>query len=191
MTDLQDYREELKSQGMKYSVTDFINEALVLSLQEFPAVNSTTDGKNVWWHSHVHLGVAVALDKGLMVPVIRCAENLSLGELRDAAKALVTRAREGKLGPDEIQGSTFTISNMGMMNVEDFTAIINPGESAILAVSSTLDTPVVREGKVVVRPMMKITLSSDHRIIDGATAAQFTNSVKDKLEDVDLWKRLT
>jgi len=191
LTDLMAFREELKNRGEKYSVTDFIMEAVVLSLVEFPVVNSSTDGKAVWWHSHVHLGVAVALEQGLVVPVVRKADLLPMAELRDAAKALVNKARDGKLAPDEMQGSTFTISNMGMMNVENFTAIINPGESAILAVSSTFETPVVREGKIVPRHIMKFTLSSDHRIIDGATGAQFANSIKNKLEDMELWKRLT
>lgn len=191
LTDLMAFREELKNRGEKYSVTDFIMEAVVLSLVEFPVVNSSTDGKAVWWHSHVHLGVAVALEQGLVVPVVRKADLLSMAELRDAAKALVNKAREGKLTPDDMQGSTFTISNMGMMNVENFTAIINPGESAILAVSSTFETPAVRDGKIVPRHLMKFTLSSDHRIIDGATGAQFANSIKNKLEDMELWKRLT
>jgi pyruvate dehydrogenase E2 component (dihydrolipoamide acetyltransferase) len=88
-------------------------------------------------------------------------------------------------------GSTFTVSNMGMLNVESFTAIINPGEAAILAVSSTVETPVARDGKVVIRPIMKMTLSSDHRLVDGAMAAQFINCIKNKLEDMELWKRLT
>ncbi len=191
LTDLLAFREQLKDRGEKYSVTDFVMEAVVLSLVEFPVVNSSTDGKAVWWHSRVHLGVAVALEQGLVVPVVRKADLLSMAELRDAAKGLVGKARDGKMAPDEMQGSTFTISNMGMMNVENFTAIINPGESAILAVSSTFETPVVRDGKIVPRHIMKFTLSSDHRIIDGATAAQFANSIKNKLEDMELWKRLT
>ena len=101
------------------------------------------------------------------------------------------KARAGKLTPDEMTGSTFTISNMGMLNVENFTAIINPGESAILDVSRTVKKAVVRDDKVVVRSIMKMTLSSDHRIIDGALAARFANAIKQKLEDIELWKRLT
>ena len=110
--------------------------------------------------------------------------------MNQRAKELADKARSGKLTPDEMTGSTFTISNMGMLDVEDFTAIINPGESAILAVSSTRKKPVVRDDKVVVRQIMKITLSSDHRIIDGAMAARFVNAIRAKLEDVELWKRL-
>lgn len=191
MTGLQAYRQELKAKDLQYSVTDFILEAVILSLQEAPAVNSSTDGKSSWWHGSVHLGMAASVAEGLVVPVIRNAETLSLKELHDVAGDLARRARDGKLLPDEMTGSTFTVSNMGMLNVENFTAIINPGESAILAVSSTVETPVVRGGQVIVRSIMKMTLSSDHRQIDGAVAANFVNAIKTKLEDVELWKSLT
>jgi pyruvate dehydrogenase E2 component (dihydrolipoamide acetyltransferase) len=190
MTELVNFRSELKAQDASYTVTDFIAKAVALSLVEFPVVNSTTDGKNVRWHSKVHLGLAVNLEQGLVVPVIRAADELSLAELHDSAAELVAKARAGKLTPDEMGGSTFTISNMGMLEIENFTAIINPGESAILAVSSTIKQPVVRDGQIVVRDIMKMTLSSDHRIIDGATAARFANAIKQKLEEISLWKRL-
>jgi len=190
MTGLVNFRSELKAQGASYTLTDFILKAVALSLVEFPIVNSTTDGKSVRWHSKVHLGLAVNLEQGLVVPVIRDADELSLAELHDRATALVAKARAGRLTPDEMAGSTFTISNMGMLDIENFTAIINPGESAILAVSSTLKQPVVKDGQIVVRDIMKMTLSSDHRIIDGATAAKFANAIKQKLEEISLWKRL-
>ena len=190
MTELVNFRSELKAQGASYTVTDFILKAVALSLVEFPIVNSTTDGKNVRWHSKVHLGLAVNLEQGLVVPVIRDADELSLAELHDCATALAAKARAGKLTPDEMGGSTFTISNMGMLDIENFTAIINPGESAILAVSSTLKQPAVKDDQIVVRDIMKMTLSSDHRIIDGATAAKFANAIKQKLEEISLWKRL-
>jgi len=191
MTDLLVLRMELKRQGAAFSVTDFVLESVVLALQEFPAVNSSTDGKTTSWHSAVHVGMATSVAEGLVVPVIRDADRLSLSELHDTAAALAVKARDGKLLPDEMSGSTFTVSNMGMLNVENFTAIINPGESAILAVSSTFEKPVARKGKIEIRSMMKITLSSDHRIIDGALAAKFANAIKNKLEDVELWKSLT
>ena len=190
MTELANFRSELKAQGASYTVTDFILKAVALSLVEFPIVNSTTDGKNVRWHSKVHLGLAVNLEQGLVVPVIHDAEELSLAELHDAASELVTKTRAGKLTPDEMGGSTFTISNMGMMDIENFTAIINPGESAILAVSSAFKQPVVRDDHVVIRDIMKMTLASDHRIIDGAAAARFANAIKQKLEEISLWRRL-
>jgi pyruvate dehydrogenase E2 component (dihydrolipoamide acetyltransferase) len=191
MTDLVKFRAQLKEKGAPYTVTDFIAQAVVLTLKEFPAVNSVTDGKTTRWNSHVHLGVAVSLEQGLVVPVIRNADELTMTEVNARSKALADKARAGKLAPDEMTGSTFTISNMGMLDVENFTAIINPGESAILAVSSTLKKAVVRDDKVMVRSIMKMTLSSDHRIIDGAMAARFANAVKQKLENLDLWKLLT
>ena len=190
MTELIAYRSQLKAAGAPYTVTDFIAEAVVLTLQEFPDVNSSTDGKTTRWNSHVNLGIAVSLEQGLVVPVIRAAEQLPLLEICQRSKELAGKARAGKATPDDLSGGTFTISNMGMLDVEDFTAIINPGESAILAVSSTRKKPVVRDDKVVVRQIMKITLSSDHRIIDGAMAARFVNAIRAKLEDVELWKRL-
>ena len=188
--ELSKFRAELKAQGTSYTITDFIMKAVALSLAEFPVVNSTTDGKSLQWHSKVHLGLAVNLEQGLVVPVIRNAHELSLAELHDCAADLVAKARAGKLTPDEMSGSTFTISNMGMLNIENFTAIINPGESAILAVSSASKQPVVRNDQVAIRDIMKMTLSSDHRAIDGAMAANFANAIKTKLEEISLWKRL-
>ncbi|MGO9200380.1 MAG: dihydrolipoamide acetyltransferase family protein [Limisphaerales bacterium] len=187
MTALLCFRARLKEQGAPYTVTDFISEAVVLTLKEFPDVNSSTDGKTLRWHSHVHLGLAVSLEQGLVVPVIRNAEELTLAELNARSRELADKARNGKLTPDEMAGGTFTISNMGMLDVENFTAIINPGEAAILAVSSTLSKPVALEGKTVVRSIMKMTLSADHRLIDGAMAARFLNAVKQKLQDPGLW----
>jgi len=138
----------------------------------------------------VNLGLAVSVEKGLVVPVVRDAQALSLAELHDRAAELARKARDGKLMPDEMSGGTFTISNMGMLNVESFGAIINPGESAILAVASAIKKPVVRDDKIVARTIMKMTLSADHRIVDGALAARFVNSIKAKLEDMELWTTL-
>jgi pyruvate dehydrogenase E2 component (dihydrolipoamide acetyltransferase) len=191
MTPVVQFRSQLKEKGLPYTLTDFISQAVILSLKKFPEVNSSTDGKSIRWNSHVHLGLAVSLEQGLVVPVIRDADELTLAELNARSKELADKARSGKLGPDEMTGSTFTISNMGMLDVENFTAIINTGEAAILAVSSTLKKPVVRDEKVVVRSIMKMTLSSDHRLIDGAMAAKFNNAIKLNLEDIELWKRLT
>jgi len=190
MTDLLQLRLELNAQGMSYTVTDFIVVAAILSLKEFTAVNSTTDGKNLYRRNKVHLGLAVSLDDGVLVPVIRDGDELTLSEIHERAAALVAKARAGRLTPDEMTGSTFTISNLGMLDAENFTAIINPGESGILAVSSILKQPVVRNDQIVARQVMKMTLSADHRIIDGALAAAFVNAIKGKLEDVSLWKRL-
>jgi pyruvate dehydrogenase E2 component (dihydrolipoamide acetyltransferase) len=191
LTALVELRARLKAAGAPYTITDFISLAVVRTLQEFPDVNSATDGTTLRWNSHVHLGLAVSFEQGLVVPVVRNADELTLAELNARSKELAEKARNGKLGPDDMTGGTFTISNMGMLDVENFTAIINPGESAILAVSSTLQKPVVRDGQVVVRSILKMTLSADHRLIDGAMAARFINAVKQKLEDIELWKLLT
>lgn len=190
MTDLMAYRKQLKDAGKAYTVTDFILKAVILALQEFPTVNSTTDGVSVRWHGPVQLGMAVALDEGLVVPVIRNAGDLTMEELHDTAKTLAEKARAGTLLPDEMTGSSFTVSNMGMMDVENFHAIINPGEGAILAVSSTKDQVVPVNGEVKIRAMMKMTLSVDHRIVDGSLAANFVNAIRRKLEDMELWKSL-
>ena len=191
MTALMRFRQELKERGQSYTVTDFILEAVTLSLKEFPALNSTCDGSTIRWRGTVDLGMAVALDDGLVVPVIRRAEDMTLAELHDVARDLAGRAREGKLRPDEMTGSSFTVSNMGMLNVDEFHAILNPPEAGILAVASTREKPVVRDGKIVVRSMMTISLSVDHRIVDGSRAAEFVNAIKNKLEDVELWKSMT
>jgi pyruvate dehydrogenase E2 component (dihydrolipoamide acetyltransferase) len=191
MTDLIAYRAQLKAAGATYTVTDFIAQAVVLSLLEFPGVNSSTDGKSTRWHSQVNLGLAVSIEGGLVVPVVRNAGQLTLAEISATARQLAEKARAGKLSPDEMSGGTFSISNMGMLNVENFSAIINTGEGAILAVASTLKQPVVRDDKIVIRQMMKMTLSADHRLIDGALGAQFINAIRTKLEDIELWKRLT
>jgi pyruvate dehydrogenase E2 component (dihydrolipoamide acetyltransferase) len=190
MTSLAEYRSQSKAQGSTYTVTDFLVKAVASALKEFPIVNSATDGKSAWWHSRVHVGLAVALDEGLVVAVIRDADRLTLAEIHERATELTARAHAAKLTPQEMAGSTFTLSNMGMLDVENFTAIINPGESAILAVSSIVKSPVVIGDALVIRSMMKMTLSADHRLIDGATAAKFINAVKGRLEETSWWKRL-
>jgi len=163
----------------------------VLTLQEFPDVNSSTDGKTTRRNSQVNLGIAVSLEPGFVVPVIRAAEQLSLLELCRQSKALVEKARAGKVTPDELSGATFTISDLGMMDVDSYAPIINPGRSATLGVASTRPQPVVLDGEIVVRQMMKLTLSCNRRIVDGALGAKFVNAIKQKLEDIELWKRLT
>jgi len=188
MTDLGKLRADLKAAGSGITVTDFIHAATVQALGEFPLLNASTDGTSVSRHEHVHLGVAVSMPAGLLVPVVRDADLLSVRGLHDRTLEVVESAREGRLGPDELTGSTFTVSNMGMFGVEQFTAIINPGESGILAVSSV--TPEVRafgEG-IAVRQMMRITLTADHRLIDGTMGADFANAIKRRLEDADAFR---
>ncbi|MEA2012756.1 MAG: dihydrolipoamide acetyltransferase family protein [Verrucomicrobiota bacterium] len=191
MTELLALRKKLKKSGFALSVNDFIIMASAMSLKEHPAVNSVSDGSSVKWNSHVNIGVAVNLDAGLVVPVIRDADKMAMDELHAVVRETVSAARDGKLSPDGMKGGTFTISNMGMMNVENFAAIINPGEGAILAVSSAIPTPVADDNrKVVVRDIMKVTVSADHRTIDGVKAAFFVNSIKKKLEDLAYWDNL-
>ena len=190
ITDLMTYRADLKAKGLNYSVNDFILESVILSLEEFPIVNSVTDGLTVSWRGDVDLGMAVSVENGLLVPVIRAAQSLTLRELNAQAKALAEKARTGKLTPDEMVGSSFTVSNMGMLGVDQFTAIINPGEAGILAVSSGRQVPAVVNGEIKIRTIMAMTLSADHRIVDGSTGALFVNAIKSKLENIELWKSL-
>jgi pyruvate dehydrogenase E2 component (dihydrolipoamide acetyltransferase) len=190
LTDLMTYRADLKARGLSYSVNDFVLEAVILSLEEFPVVNSVTDGVTVSWRGDVDLGMAVSVENGLLVPVLRAAQSLTLKELSAQTKALAEKARSGKLTPDEMVGSSFTVSNMGMLNVDQFTAIINPGEAGILAVSSARQVPAVVNGEIKIRTVMAMTLSADHRIVDGSTGALFVNAIRSKLENIELWKSL-
>ena len=190
ITDLMICRTELKAKGVNYSVNDFVLEAVILSLTEFPVVNSVTDGATVAWRGDVDLGMAVSIDTGLVVPVIKAAQTLTMKELNAQTKTLAEKARAGKLTPDEMTGSSFTVSNMGMLNIDQFTAIINPGEAGILAVSSARQVPAVVNGEIKIRTLMAMTLSADHRIVDGSMGAQFVNAIRSKLESVELWKSL-
>ena len=191
MSTVKAKRAELKKQGINISVNVFIAKAVALALKEFPTVNAECIGDTIVTKSKVNLGIAVSIDNGLVVPVVRNADKKALDELSDEIAEQAAKARSGKLTPAEMSGGTFSISNMGMMNVENFCAIINPGEAGILAVSSAIPTPVVAEdGSIVVRDMMKVTLSVDHRIVDGSDGAKFVNAVKAKLQDKELWDSL-
>lgn len=183
MSGIMEMRKRLKEEGINYSVNVFIIKAVAMALKEFPSLNSETDGNTVKNKSKINVGVAVSLDNGLVVPVLRNTDKKAFDEIQDEVAELAEKARKGKLLPEEMKGGSFTISNMGMLGVENFVAIINPGESGILAVSSTIPTPVVKDGQIVIRDMMKITLSADHRAVDGSEGAKFVNSVKIKLED--------
>lgn len=171
-----------KSTPEKPSFNDIIMFATARALQEYPAVNSRWAGDAIEEVGDINLGLAVALPTGLIVPVVRQVQNLTLAQLSAECKRLAERARTGKLTPDEYQGNTFTISNLGVFGVDHFTAIINQPDSAILAVGQIKDRPVVIDGGIHVRPIMKMTLSSDHRVIDGAVAAQFMGRLKEILE---------
>jgi pyruvate dehydrogenase E2 component (dihydrolipoamide acetyltransferase) len=183
MTDLVALGNVLKASGTVLTLTDFIAWATAQSLVEFPDVNARTDGVSIWPRSRVHLGIAVSLPSGLVVPVVRDADGRSVADLHARTAELVQLARDGSLSPDDMTGGTFTISNLGMFGVDEFGAIINPGESAILAVSSVVPTPVAIGDAIAVRQVMKVTLTSDHRIVDGGLAARFANAVRRRLED--------
>ncbi len=177
-------RAELKAVGTNLTVTDFVLAATAQTLAEFPDVNSRTDGVSAWRRRRVHLGLAVSLPGGLVVPVIPDADRLAIGELHDRAAALAAKAREGTLPVDDMTGSTFTVSNLGMFGVEEFSAIINPGEAAILAVASAIPTAVAIGDGLAVRSIMKLTLSADHRLVDGEMGARFLGAIRRRLEDV-------
>ena len=188
MTRLLAVRTELKASGTTLTVTDFIVSAAAQTLAEFPDVNSRTDGVSIWPRRRVHVGLAVSLPDGLVVPVIRDADRRSLPELHTQAAALAEAARNGALTPDDMSGGTFTISNLGMFGVDEFSAIINPGESTILAVSSIVPTPVAIGDGIGVRQIMKLTLTADHRLVDGELAARFLNAVRRRLQDADAFR---
>jgi pyruvate dehydrogenase E2 component (dihydrolipoamide acetyltransferase) len=162
---------------------DLIALALVRALVDFPGINAEFTPEGIWQKDFVNLGVAVAVDNGLIVPVVKNADLLSLMELAAVIKELVEKARSGRLGPDEYTGGSFTISNLGMFGLEEFTAIINPPEAGILAVGKIEDTPVAVNGCVEIHPLMRLTLSYDHRIIDGAPAAGFLARIKEYIEN--------
>jgi pyruvate dehydrogenase E2 component (dihydrolipoyllysine-residue acetyltransferase) len=188
MTRALTLRAELRDAGVELSITDFVVAATAQTLAEFPEVNSRTDGTTVWLRRRVHLGLAVSVPGGLVVPVVRDADRRSLTQLHERTGALAASARNGTLAPDDMVGGTFTISNLGMFGVDQFDAIINPGEAAILAVSSVVPTPVVAGDGLAVRQVMKLTLTADHRLVDGELGARFLNALRRRLQDVEAFR---
>ncbi|MGH2455440.1 MAG: dihydrolipoamide acetyltransferase family protein [Candidatus Limnocylindria bacterium] len=183
VTRLITLRDELKASGTPLSVTDFVMKATALTLVEMPVVNSRTDGRSLWLRARVHLGLAVSVPDGLVVIVLRDAHRLGLEELHQQAATMAAAARAGTLPPDDMTGSTFTISNLGMYGVEQFAAIINPGEAAILAVGSAAREPAVVGDGLTIRSLMRLTLTADHRLVDGELAARFLDGVRARLQD--------
>jgi pyruvate dehydrogenase E2 component (dihydrolipoamide acetyltransferase) len=171
--------------NFKPSFNDLVMRATTRAIQAFPVVNAKWLGDAIEMRSTINLGFAVALPAGLIVPVVKGIESKSLQDISRDCKALVEKAKTGKLTPDDYQGNTFTVSNLGAFGVDHFTAIINQPDSAILAIGQIKDRPVVIDGGIQVRPIMKLTLSSDHRVIDGAVAAQFMGHLKTLLETAD------
>lgn len=167
----------------KLSVNDFILKAVALTLRQFPNLNATIKGNEVIQFGHVNVGVAVTVPGGLMTVVVKDTDQKSMRQISGEVKAMAGRAREGKVKPDDVDGSTFSTSNLGMYDVEDFIAIINPPEAAILAISSAREVPVVDNGQVKPGWRMKATISVDHRVSDGAEAAQFMQKLAEFLEN--------
>ena len=186
MDALLDMRKQVNAylpENEKVSVNDFILKGVALSLRQFPNLNATIKGNEVTQFGHVNVGVAVTVPGGLMTVVVKDTDQKTLRQISGEVKAMAARARDGKVKPDDVDGSTFSTSNLGMYDVEEFIAIINPPEAAILAISSAREAPVVENGAVKVGWRMKATISVDHRVSDGAEAAQFMQALAGFLEN--------
>jgi pyruvate dehydrogenase E2 component (dihydrolipoamide acetyltransferase) len=168
---------------LKISVNDIIIKVAAAALMQHPQVNASFQEKVVRYYDHADIGVAVAIEDGLITPIVRSADQKSLSEIAAEVRDLAERARNRKLRPEEFMGASFSISNLGMFGIDEFTAVINPPEGAILAVGAMSPKPVVRNNEVVVRQIMRVTMSCDHRVIDGATGAKFLQTFKKILEN--------
>ena len=167
----------------KISFNDFVVKAVAASLIDHPKVNASWYGDFIRYNKHVHIGVAVAVDDGLLVPVVRFANEKSLTQIGEEVKLLAQKAKDKKLQPEEWEGNTFTISNLGMFGIDEFTAIINTPDACILAIGGIQQVPVVKNGEIVPGNTMKVTLSCDHRVVDGAVGSSFLNTFKNYLEN--------
>jgi len=178
------FRQQFNSiPDTKISYNDIVVKACALALRQHPQVNSQWFDDKMVLNNHVHIGVAVAVEDGLVVPVVRFANEQSLPQLGAAVKDYAVRARNKKLTPEEMEGSTFTISNLGMFGIESFTSIINQPNSAILSVGAIVQKPVVKDGQIVVGNTMKLTLACDHRTVDGATGSEFLQTLQGYIEN--------
>ncbi len=175
-------RKAINDQGMKVSFNDMVVKACAMALKKHPVINSSWLGDRIRYNDHVHIGVAVAVEDGLLVPVVRHANTKSFAQIGTEVKVFAEKAKAKKLQPQDWEGNTFTISNLGMFGIEEFTAIINPPDACILAVGGIKQVPVVKNGAVVPGNVMKVTLSCDHRVVDGASGAAFLNTIKSFLE---------
>jgi len=169
--------------GVHLTITDILMKVAASAILCHPVMNTRWTNEGILWLDPIHMGMAMALEEGLIVPVIPDIGRKTLFEIARSRSVLTEKGKMGKLTPDEMRGSTFTLSSLGMFGIEEFTAIINPPESAILAVGAILDKPAAADKEIVVRPVMKITLSYDHRVIDGAKAAEFMRTLKEFLEN--------
>ncbi len=184
MDNMISFRKQfVNTQNIKISFNDIIAKAVSLSLARHPKVNSRWYDEKIVFYDHVHLGVAVAVEDGLIVPVVKYANSKDLPEINSEIKDFAERAKNKKLKPAEIEGSTFTISNLGMFGIESFTSIINQPNSAILSVGAIMEKPIVKMGDIVVGNTMKLTLACDHRTVDGATGSLFLKTLKEYIEN--------
>lgn len=183
ITAIRELREKLKKENIQVSYTDILAFITARTLTEFPKVNSSIDGESIIYKRYVNLGVAVALPDGLLVPVIRDADRKGLETISKELHVLAVDAKAGRLSPDDFSGGTFTITNLGMFGIERFSPIINLPEVAILGVNAIKDQVVVEDGNIVVKPIMNLSLTADHRVVDGAVAAEFMARLKKKLEN--------
>ena len=169
--------------GSKVSFNDMVVKATALALKQHPKVNSSWQGDTIRYNHHVHMGIAVAVEEGLLVPVVRFADTKTLAQINLEVKTFAEKAKSKKLQPSDWEGNTFTISNLGMFGIEEFTAIVNPPDACILAVGAIREVPVVKNGMVVPGHTMKLTLSCDHRVVDGASGSAFLQTLKAMLEE--------
>jgi pyruvate dehydrogenase E2 component (dihydrolipoamide acetyltransferase) len=177
-------REQLnQNSDVRISYNDLVIRSVASALKKHAVINASWLGDRIRYNHDVHIGVAVAVEDGLLVPVIKHADRKTLSQINGEVKMLAGKAKDKKLQPDEMQGNTFTISNLGMFGIEEFTAIINPPDACILAVGGIIQKPVVKNGQIVVGNTMKVTLSCDHRVVDGASGAQFLQTLKSILEE--------
>ena len=179
----KDVNKILEARGTKASINDFIVKAAAVALTHHPECNAWWQGDSIRQFNHVHMGIAVAVEGGLITPVVRDAHVKGIAQIGTEIREMAGRAQEKRLKPEEYTGSTFSISNLGMFGIQEFTAVINPPEAGILAVGGVEERPVVTNGQVTARPRMRMTMSCDHRVIDGATGARFLQTLKGFLEE--------
>ncbi|MFM2224557.1 MAG: hypothetical protein RJA07_759 [Bacteroidota bacterium] len=183
MANAMAFRKQAADAGIKFSFNDLMIKSVASAIRKHPKVNSSWLGDKIRYNHHIHIGMAVGMDEGLVVPVLKFADQKSISQISVEAKQFVEKAKSKKIQPADMQGNTFTISNMGMFDVENFTAIINPPDACILAVGKIKETPIVENGEIKIGHVMKMTLSSDHRVVDGSIASGFLKSLKENLEN--------
>jgi pyruvate dehydrogenase E2 component (dihydrolipoamide acetyltransferase) len=183
VTNLLALREQLNEvEGVKTSLNDYVVRAAALALRHHPNVNASFGDEAIAQHGEIHIGIAVSTPEGLITPVVRNADQKSIVEIANEVRALAEKSKNRKLKPDEYQGSTFTISNLGAWGIEEFTAIINPPNAAILAIGAAKAQPVVVDRQIVVRDRMKVTMSCDHRLVDGVAGAEYLRTLRQYIE---------